>query len=464
MPLKVRIPRPRVEPGSLGIQVVGLLVIAGYVVLLQLAASRPGYDALGALVFIPALVLVSVPLLTWAGRLDADPRFLRLLVAAFVFKGIATAARYFMSMVFYGGNADASGYHGQGARLAVSYRQGDFSADLATDFIGTGFVRALTGVTYAVTGPSLYVGYAVFGWLSFWGLYFFYRAFQTAIPDGDHRRYALLVFFLPSLVFWPSGIGKESWMLLGIGLTAFGAAKLMVGSWGWVLPLAAGLGATSLVRPHVTALLATAIAAGLVLRRSLRQTSILAPIWRVIVTLVAVGVTVMLATLAASFLNVEGLSGEALSSATDRAEGATSQGGSEFDAVAVTSPLEFPWALVTVLFRPFLFEVNSAQMLLASLESVFLIVLAVRAIPRLRGLGARLRVQSYLIVCLVYTALFVYAFSYIGNFGLLARQRVQVLPFLLVFLALPLVRGREEPQPDEAETKESAVARKTVSP
>jgi hypothetical protein len=464
VPPKVRIPRPSVEPASLGIQVVGLLLIAGYIVLLQLAASRPGYDALGALVFIPALVLVSVPLLTWAGRLDPDPRFLRLLVAAFVFKGIATAARYLMSMVFYGGNADASGYHGHGARLAMSYRQGDFSADLAADFIGTGFVRALTGVTYAVTGPSLYVGYAVFGWLSFWGLYFFYRAFQTAIPDGDHRRYALLVFFLPSLVFWPSGIGKEAWMLLGIGLTAFGAAKLLVGSWGWILPLAAGLGATSLVRPHVTALLATAIAAGLVLRRSLRQTSILAPIWRVITTIVAVVATILLATLAASFLDVEGLSGEAVSSATDRAEGATSQGGSEFDAVAMSSPLDFPWALVTVLFRPFLFEVNSGQMLLASLESVFLIVLAVRAIPRLRGLGGRLRAQSYLIVCLVYTALFVYAFSYIGNFGLLARQRVQVLPFLLVFLALPLVRGREEPQPEEAEMKEPAVARKTVSP
>ena len=146
-------------------------------------------------------------------------------------------------------------------------------------------------MTYSVTGASVYVGYAVFAWLSFWGLYFLYRAFQTAIPDGDHRRYALLVFFLPSLVFWPSSIGKEAWMLLGIGLTAFGAAKLLVGSWGWVLPLAAGLGGTALVRPHVTAMLATAITAGVVLRRSLRRTSILAPVWRVVVTVAAVGLS-----------------------------------------------------------------------------------------------------------------------------------------------------------------------------
>ena len=35
----------------------------------------------------------------------------------------------------------------------------------------------------------------------------------SGLPTGDHRRYALLVFFMPSLLFWPSSIGKESWML-----------------------------------------------------------------------------------------------------------------------------------------------------------------------------------------------------------------------------------------------------------
>ena len=32
------------------------------------------------------------------------------------------------------------------------------------------------------------------------------------------RRYALLVLFLPSLLFWPSSIGKEAWMTLALGL------------------------------------------------------------------------------------------------------------------------------------------------------------------------------------------------------------------------------------------------------
>ena len=38
---------------------------------------------------------------------------------------------------------------------------------------------------------------------------------------------------------------------------------------------------------------------------------------------------------------------------------------------------------------------------------------------------------------LIYTLVFVYAFSTIGNFGILVRQRVQVYPLFLVLLALP---------------------------
>ena len=46
----------------------------------------------------------------------------------------------------------------------------------------------------------------------------------------------------------------------------------------------------------------------------------------------------------------------------------------------------------------------------------------------------------YVAFALAYTAMFVLAFSAIGNFGLLTRQRTQVLPFVLVLLAVPAAR------------------------
>ena len=55
-----------------------------------------------------------------------------------------------------------------------------------------------------------------------------------------------------------------------------------------------------------------------------------------------------------------------------------------------------------------------------------------------RLVGAlRLRSEAYVTFSLAYLAMFGYAFSAIANFGILTRERVQVLPFLFVPLCLP---------------------------
>ena len=50
-------------------------------------------------------------------------------------------------------------------------------------------------------------------------------------------------------------------------------------------------------------------------------------------------------------------------------------------------------------------------------------------------------------MCLPYILLFVIGFANFGNFGILARQRVQVYPFVLALLCLPVRRpDRLEPR------------------
>ena len=41
-----------------------------------------------------------------------------------------------------------------------------------------------------------------------------------------------------------------------------------------------------------------------------------------------------------------------------------------------------------------------------------------------------------MLFCVLYSVAFVYAFSTFGNFGILARERVQVLPMVLALLCL----------------------------
>ena len=45
--------------------------------------------------------------------------------------------------------------------------------------------------------------------------------------------------------------------------------------------------------------------------------------------------------------------------------------------------------------------------------------------------------RPYVAFALVYTFAFIYAFSSLGNFGILARQRSQLLPVLFVVLCIP---------------------------
>ena len=424
--------------------VVGLALITGYLWLLFDVADTGSYEAWSGLLLIPVVVLLNIPLLLRAGRRDPDPRFLQLLVLAFVAKLAATAARWAMAFVLYDGS-DARAYSVEGARLAEAYRQWDFGADIGREFIGTGFMRVATGAVYVVTGPSFYLVWLLFSLLGFWGTYFLYRAFRIAVPEGNARRYALLLLLLPSILFWPAGLGKEAFVVFGIGLFAYGSALLLAGYRTWALPLLLGVAGTAVVRPHITAALFTALVLAWFLRRRVRPANELTPLTYIggaVMILAAGGVV---ASSAASFLGVDSLSVSGVDSAISSTTELTDEGGSTFTPATVNSPLDLPLAAFTVVFRPMVFEASNPQMLLAAAEGTLLLGLVALSWRSLVKLPGRLRRQPYLIFCIVYTLVFVYAFSNFGNFGILTRQRVQVLPFVLVFLALRAPRPPAQP-------------------
>ena len=50
--------------------------------------------------------------------------------------------------------------------------------------------------------------------------------------------------------------------------------------------------------------------------------------------------------------------------------------------------------------------------------------------------------RPYLVFVATFTVVFITAFSFIGNFGILTRQRTQLLPLVFVFLAMPPMARR----------------------
>lgn len=420
--------------------VLGIVVvlIAIYVVAVLLVMETSTYDTWGGLLVGPILLLVSLPILAREASRAGDRSLFWLLVAALVLKLVGALVFQFVAYDVYDRSADAVGYHEYGAELAERFRVGDYETGYPS-LTGVWFIQFLVGILYTVIGTTKFGGYLVFSWLGFWGLFLFYRAFTIAVPTGRVRTYARLVFFLPSLAFWPSSIGKEAWMMLALGVAAYGAARMLSGrTWRGLLVAGLGLWMAGLVRPHIAGLMGVGLAAGYLLRPSRPELRQLAPIAKMLSMTVVAVVAVVVVIRAERFLSDSGVETErGVASAQSSIASQTTKGGSYFAPSILRSPTQTPNAVLTVLFRPLPHEAHNFQVLASSLENTFLLLFTLVHIPWALAALKNVRRHPYFALALTYTALFIVAFSSLGNFGHLVRQRVQVLPFLIVLLCIP---------------------------
>jgi hypothetical protein len=402
----------------------------------------------GAIVAI-FLFCITAPPLRYSFR-KKDPQLVNLVTLALALKLLSSIARYFVAYQIYGGSSDSAQYYRAGAPLAPQFRHFHFHADVGK-VIGTGFIKIVTGVVFAITSVTMIGAFFVFAWFSFLGLWLFFRAFRIAFPEGNPRTYALLLFFLPSMLFWPSALGKEGWMTFGLGLMAYGGARVLTRRpLGYTLML---LGAveTGVVRPHVTVLFFAAFFVAYLFRRD--STAADRPrrhgkAAKFLGAMLLIGLMVIGVTRAQSFFKSADVGSGGLTGTFTGTAGRTSTGGSQFKPASFTSPQTVPLAVLSVTFRPFPWEAHNVQSLLAGGEGTFLLYLIWRNRRRLRNLPRWMLRRPYLLLCLVYSLLFAFAFSAVGNFGILDRERVQQLPLLLVLLALPDFRPGEEEAPD----------------
>ena len=215
--------------------------------------------------------------------------------------------------------------------------------------------------------------------------------------------------------------------------------------------LVVGLLLGSFVRPHVAllALLAFGVALLVGRRESNRPGVTPSSVAKVAGLVVLVAIGGVLASRAASVLDVDDFSTSSIDTVLETNVGRTTEGGSAFASADPQNPLGYVEATVTILFRPFPFESSGAEQLATALEGIFLLGLVVASWRRLASIFGRLRSEPYVTYAVVYLLMFFFVFGTIGNFGILARQRSQAMPFFFVLLALyPAIR-RIDPRATE---------------
>ena len=404
------------------------VAIVGYI-----AAYTVGRSSILGILLAMAVVAVSVPWFRRIARRTPDIALAGLLRLSLGLKLIATLPRFELRQ-------DSRDYYRAGSSLADHFRSFDFVVDPGQSVPGTGTVRYMTGLVEVVTLEDEFATFVVFSLVGFAGVVFFLQAFSLALPDVDIRRYALLVLLWPTLIYWPSSIGKDAVMIFGLGAVAYGLARLMQGRLTGGLFAVPGLLICGLVRPHVALIAVFAAVAALTLR-SPRQGA-----GSTITKMVVIGALLIGGAVASNavegIFDIDGLNPTGVSRALDIANQRSAQGGSSFSAARIDGVSDFPMGLITVLFRPFPTEAGSVAMVLTSLEGLILAGLTLAAIPRVIAAVRHVRREAYVAYAAGFSLVFVYLFSALGNFGILARQRSMTLPLVLVIAALPTARER----------------------
>jgi cell division septum initiation protein DivIVA len=437
------------SPWTIGGRGIALAAIGVWVAALLALMTSTGYDAAAPVFLGPIFIALSLPALVAQARREESDVLLWVLIGALVLKLGSAVARHYVAVDVYSGASDAIGYHEEGLRLRAQFLSGNFNTGLSP-LTSTNFIRFLTGVVYTIVGPSKLGGFMAFSWLGFWGQFLFYRAFTIAVPGGRHRTHALLVFFLPSLLFWPSGIGKEAWMLFALGIAAYGAARLLTGSTMRGL-LGAGLGLwlAALARPHVAGMAGIALAGAYLLRPAKAELRELAPLAKMTSLVILAVAAVVLIVRTDEFFKRSGIDTRVgVQSVVQDVQARTDEGGSEFEPSPILeNPALAPVGIVTVLFRPSILDAHNVQTLVTAAEGTFLLLLSlVRIRWAIAALGSWRR-RPYVVFAFLFAGMFVVGFSGVANFGLLARERVQLLPFYLVLFSIP-------PRKEQAMTNE----------
>lgn len=241
-------------------------------------------------------------------------------------------------------------------------------------------------------------------------------------------------------------------MCFGIGMVAYAASRMLTGARGGLLLFALGSLMLGMVRPHVAAILGFAVFIGFSLRRAPEGSSIFAPIGKLtVIIILGFGMVYAVGQLE-QFFGVDDFNADAVQTTLTDVQRRTGQGGSQFERDSGTdlNPSRLPEAFVNVMFRPFPWQATNAQSLFSAAEALFLMGLLLVSRRRILAGAKSLLQRPYLVVCCVYTVLFVYGFSAFSNAGILVRQRVQVLPFVLVLVCLPELERRRRPPLQQA--------------
>ncbi len=349
-------------------------------------------------------------------------------------------------------SADASYYDTQAGLIADQIRAGAWwQIDLRA---GTEMVSFVTALLYIPFGPSSAGMTFISGLLGFVGSLCFVGAAAESLPLKRLKQYAIFVMMLPSVVFWSTLFGKDSWVFFGLGISALGTAQwLRYRRWGGAAKMLIGFGITFAFRPYVALIVVLSLAfTTFFASERHRLHSPLSVIKSVFVLVLLIPLTLFMWKGVSQLTGVTEVSEESIVGRISQQGSQTKLGGgSDVDSTEIQGTGGFvrqlPEGAIRLLFRPWPWEATSFFMFVAALDNLVLIIVLVARRRNLMNAFRNIRTLPYQFFCLLCAIGLTIVFSTISNLGLLMREKTQVTPFLYVLAFSGERERKRKPQP-----------------
>jgi hypothetical protein len=384
------------------------------------------------------LMLVTLPIARRVAAAEQDPGLVRLIMWAGALHMLFAPMQIWVVDHYYHGITDYNRYVDQGSVLARRFDAFHGLSGTNTKFLGAGAVSVFAGIVMAVVGVDKLACFFVFGWLAFLGSICFYRAFSVTFPEANCRRYARMIFFVPSILFWTAGVSKETIMYVALGIAAYGAARVIAQLRGGALITAAGTLLGVYIRPQEFVLFLSVFTfAALFRRRSKKRLGFLR-------RLIMVGVQVTF------ILGAAALSGQlakhgGIGLGTNLNNIAQNNAGQTSSIHYSSNPALYWRDVYYVLLDPLPINAHHGGQRVAAVENSVLIGIFLTSLRRMRYLPKLFVMRTYTLASFLYVAIFCYVFAALGNLGLIDRERVLMLPLLFVLFCVPVTPKGQPP-------------------
>lgn len=317
-------------------------------------------------------------------------------------------------------------------------RETSFPFSVLLEGTASASMMGMTAITALVFGDSVYALCLAFSLLSFIGTVDLYKAVRFKLERSVRIPVLVGTLFVPSVVFWTSGVIKEAVVVAGLGIFLRGISDLLIRK--RVIALVSVVfGATlvTLIKPYVLAPLVLALGAWFYAGRGRRL-----PLgYKLAGVAIGIGGLALIGYLFPMY-GVDGVA-QTLSNTQRNFVSTNIDTGSAIDIGDVDGDVDpsqrslasalkwAPMGLLNALLRPLFFDVRNVSMAVAAVEMTVLFGLVVSIVYRhgVRKIVREIGSDAPLLFAAVFVLVFATSVGIAtGNLGSLSRYRVPMMP------------------------------------